>query len=32
MLKTLLKEIKLNPMLKSIMRETIEPISKVLDN
>ena len=32
MLKTLLKEIRLNPSIKSIMMEAIEPINKVLNN
>ncbi len=32
MLKSLLKQLKSNPNMKSILMETIEPISKVLDN
>lgn len=31
-LKTLLKEIKNNPLLKERLMETIEPVSKILNN
>jgi hypothetical protein len=32
MLKTLLKEMKANPNIKMLMMQTIEPVSKVLNN
>ena len=32
LLKSLLKEMRSNPSIKSLMMETIEPVSKVLNN
>lgn len=32
MLRTLLKEMKANPNIKQLMMQTIEPVSKILNN